>query len=254
MSENTVIQQVVTLIEKNENLVILTGAGVSKESGVPTFRDAMDGLWAKYDPEQLATPQAFKQNPKLVWDWYQFRRGLVRQAKPNPGHFALAEIERRFPKTQLITQNVDDLHERAGTKNIIHLHGNIAKSKCFNNCQGAPTLIDISQIEWNQESGPPPCPHCGAWVRPDVVWFHELLPDDNLGAAIDAVNCCDLMLVIGTSGFVTPAATMPSYAKSAGAKVVEVNPDYTMITRIVDLKLTGPSGKILPMIVEALAK
>ncbi|MBC8171164.1 MAG: NAD-dependent deacylase [Anaerolineae bacterium] len=233
-------------------MVILTGAGVSKESGVPTFRDAIDGLWAKYDPQQLATKAAFQANPKLVWDWYEYRRSLVRQAQPNPGHTALAALERRSSGLILITQNVDDLHERAGSQNIIHLHGNIAQSKCFFDCQGSPTIIDIAQITWDQTSGPPPCPHCGRWVRPDVVWFGEMLPQLALDAADHASRTADLMLVIGTSGLVEPAASLPRTAQAAGAKVVEINPDTSMLSSYVDLKLTGASGVILPQIIEAL--
>lgn len=251
MTENA-IQQAADLIKNAATIAVLTGAGVSKESGVPTFRDAMDGLWAKFDPQQLATPQAFKADPKLVWDWYEYRRGLVRGAKPNPGHFALAELEKRYPSLTIITQNVDDLHEQAGSKNIIHLHGNIAQSKCFDNCQGNPTLIDLDSYEWDHENTPPPCPHCGAHVRPDVVWFNEMLPLDELDRAKVVSVSCDVMIVVGTSGLVTPAASMPEYARQAGAKIIEVNPDYSMITRIADVKLEGASGEMLPKVIEAL--
>ena len=252
MSDNPLIRRVASLIQSSRKITILTGAGVSQESGVPTFRDAQDGLWAKYDPQQLATPEAFQRNPKLVWDWYEFRREMVRKAKPNPGHFALVEIQKRYPGAKLITQNIDDLHEQAGSRQVIHLHGCLAENKCFQNCQGDPTPVDITQIQWDKTSGPPPCPYCGGWVRPNVVWFTEIVLSDCLQTAFQACQTCDLMLVVGTSGFVTPAATMPAYAKSAGAKIVEVNPDYTMITRIVDIKLAGPSGQMLPLVVEAL--
>lgn len=252
MPDQAQIQQAADWIKASAKIAVLTGAGASKESGVPTFRDAMDGLWAKYNPEQLATPQAFQENPKLVWDWYEFRREMVRQANPNPGHLALAELERRYPTMRVITQNVDDLHERAGSKNVIHLHGNIAQSKCFFDCQGSPTLVDVSALVWDKTSGPPPCPNCGRWVRPDVVWFYEQLPTDQLDAAMAFGTVCDLMLVIGTSGLVTPAASLPGYAKQGGAKIIEVNPDHSMITRIADLKLTGTSAEILSRVVEAL--
>jgi NAD-dependent deacetylase len=252
VSDDRNIRQAADVIESSRNLVVLSGAGVSKESGVPTFRDAMEGLWEKYDPQQLATPQAFRANPKLVWDWYEFRRGLVRNAQPNPGHRALAALEKRAPNLRIITQNVDDLHEQAGSQNVIHLHGNIAQSKCFDNCQGAPTLIDLEALTWDRAIGPPSCPHCGGWVRPNVVWFGEILPQDQLRAAMTASQNCDLMLVVGTSGLVTPAANMPHYARSAGAKIIEVNPDHTMITQIADIKLKGPSGEMLPRVLEAL--
>ncbi|MEQ8672953.1 MAG: NAD-dependent deacylase [Aggregatilineales bacterium] len=249
---NDNIQQAADLIKNAKEIAVLTGAGVSKESGVPTFRDAMDGLWAKFDPQQLATQEAFEANPKLVWDWYEYRRGLVRGAKPNAGHYALAELEKRYASLTIITQNVDDLHEQAGSKNVIHLHGNIAQSKCFDNCQGDPTLIDLNSYAWDREQTPPPCPHCGAYVRPDVVWFGEMLPLKELDRAkVVSVNC-DVMIVVGTSGLVTPAASMPEYARQAGAKIIEVNPDYSMITRIADIKLEGASGEMLPRVIEAL--
>lgn len=252
MTDLTAIQQAAEWLNTSTNIVILTGAGVSKESGVPTFRDAIDGLWSKYDPQQLATKEAFQANPRLVWDWYEYRRGLVRQAQPNPGHLALAELEKRCPELILITQNVDDLHEQAGSRNIIHLHGNIAQSKCFFDCQGSPTLIDVSQITWDQTNGPPPCPYCGRWVRPDVVWFGEMLPANALDAAYNASRSADLMLVIGTSGMVEPAAGLPRLARQTGAKVIEMNPDATPLTRYADLKLSGASGVILPQLIEAL--
>ncbi len=252
MTTGAKIGQAAKLITNANKIVVLTGAGVSKESGVPTFRDAMDGLWAQYDPQQLATPQAFAADPKLVWDWYEFRRGLVRDARPNPGHIAIAAIERRQPQTWVVTQNVDNLHEQAGSQQIIHLHGNIAQSKCAANCRGTPTLIDVTTLVWDVEAGPPPCPHCGTHVRPDVVWFGESLPTDALHHALDLSNACDLMIVVGTSGLVNPAASLPQYTKRNGGKVLEVNPDYSMISRYADLRLEAPSGEVLPRVVEAL--
>jgi len=246
------IQQAAKHIKNASHIAVSTGAGVSAESGVPTFRDAQTGLWAKYDPQQLATADAFRRDPKLVWDWYEFRRGLVRNAKPNPGHFALTELQKRHPKTEIVTQNVDDLHEQAGSTGIIHLHGNIAQSKCFNNCQGDPTVIDISGLTWDAEVGPPACPHCGAHVRPNVVWFGEMLPVAMLDAAKIAAINCDVMLVVGTSGMVNPAASLPIIVKQRGGIVIEVNPNETPITQIADLRLDGPSGEILPQVLAAL--
>lgn len=253
MVEHTLIQQAADLIARSISIVVLTGAGVSKESGVPTFRDALDGLWSQYDPMKLATPHAFENNPKLVWDWYQFRREMMGNAEPNPGHFALADLERKCPGILLVTQNVDDLHEQAGNQNIIHLHGNIMQNKCFFNCRGNPTPVDISTIDWDQESGPPLCPHCARWVRPDVVWFTEPLPGRELQAAEHASADCELMIVVGTSGLVTPAATLPHYAKHSKAKIIEVNPQHSMVTRIADIVLQGPSGEVLPRVMEALS-
>lgn len=246
------IQQAAELIQQANTITILTGAGVSKESGVPTFRDALEGLWAKYNPEQLATPYAFQENPKLVWDWYEWRRELVASVSPNPGHYALAEIENFKDLVTIITQNVDDLHEQAGSKNVIHLHGNIATHKCFDNCQGTPTLIDTTQLEYDAEAGPPKCPYCQAYVRPNVVWFHESLPLIELNKAVEFSQLCDLMIVVGTSGLVSPASELPRIAKQNSAKIIEVNPDYSMITRYADIKLEAPSGEILPQVIEAL--
>ncbi len=254
MADQKLIQQAAEIIGKSRNLAALTGAGVSKESGVPTFRDALDGLWAKYNPEELATPMAFKANPKLVWDWYEYRRNLVGQAKPNPGHYALAQLEKHAPKLAVITQNVDDLHEQAGSTKIIHLHGNIAQNKCFDNCQGTPTVIDVSKLDYDKNSGPPACPHCGAYVRPDVVWYHEMLPEKELSQATMLSQQADVMIVVGTSGIVTPAARLPGIAKQSDATIIEINPDYSMITRIADIKLDGPSGEIMPLILAEIEK
>ncbi|TVR23569.1 MAG: NAD-dependent deacylase [Anaerolineaceae bacterium] len=256
MTTQAKIDAAARLINGAKKIAVLTGAGVSKESGVPTFRDALEGLWARYDPQELATPQAFQRNPKLVWDWYEFRRKMVRKAKPNPGHVALTEIQKRKPDTWIITQNVDDLHEQAGSQNVIHLHGNIASTKCSADCCGKPTLIDLDALpdtlKWDAEKQPPPCPYCGAYARPDVVWFGEVLPADALSHAHDLSVACDVMIVVGTSGLVTPAANLPHYAKRAGAMVVEVNPDHSMISPIADLRLEAPSGQALPRVVERL--
>lgn len=248
------IAQAAALLKTAQKVAVLTGAGVSKESGVPTFRDAMEGLWAKYDPQELATPMAFQKNPKLVWDWYQFRRDLVRNAKPNPGHVALAQLAKRFPTFTLITQNVDDLHEQAGSTSVVHLHGNIAETKCFDNCQGNPTIVDLTTIQVDPENTPPLCPHCGRWLRPNVVWFHEILPQRELSLATTACETADVILVIGTSGLVEPAASLPKIGKMHGAKIIEVNPDYSMLTRIADVKLEGASGVMLPQLVEAMGE
>ncbi len=251
MSE-TLIQQAAETLNAASRIAVLTGAGVSKESGVPTFRDAQTGLWAKYDATQLANAVAYLTNPKLVWDWYTMRREMMSGAKPNPGHHSIAELQRRKPSTRIITQNVDDLHEQAGNTDVIHLHGNIAQNKCFANCQGDPTMIDVSTLEWDGESGPPECPYCGKLVRPHVVWFGEILPSGAINTAVQLTLDCDVMLVVGTSGLVTPAAALPGHAKDKGAVIIEVNPDYSMITRIADIKLDGPSGEMLPLVLAAM--
>ncbi len=252
MSLEDLIQQSAKLIRSSQRLTALTGAGVSAESGISTFRDALTGLWAQYDPTRLATRQAFEDNPKLVWDFYEFRRELMRPAQPNPAHLALAELEHLYPNMQLITQNIDDLHERAGSHHVIRLHGRIEANRCSANCQGSPTPVDISQLTWDHEAGLPLCPYCGSPVRPDVVWFGEALPGDALDAAHNAAQHTDLMLVVGTSGVVRPAADLPEIAKRAGATIIEFNPVESAITPIADLWLPAPSGETLPRVLAAL--
>ncbi len=226
-------------------VTVLTGSGVSAESGVPTFRDAQTGLWARYEPQELATPEAFERDPRLVWEWYQWRRDLVRQAEPNPGHRALVEFERRVPTFLLATQNVDGLHRRAGSENVLELHGNIMRSKCsVEGVEAEPRTGD--------ESVPPPCPGCGAFLRPDVVWFGEALPEDVFAAASEAARNCDVFLSVGTSSLVYPAASLPSEAARSGAMLVEVNPDDTPLTPHADYTLRGRAGEVLPVLVDAL--
>jgi len=248
------IQRAASLIHASKRPCVLTGAGVSKESDIPTFRDALEGLWAQYDPQQLATPTAFARNPKLVWDFYEMRRERMRPAQPNPGHVALADIERLKGGLPVITQNVDDLHERGGSTQVIHLHGLIARNKCSHDCQGDPTLIDVGQLSWDQESGPPSCPHCGAHVRPDVVWFGEMLPRAPLERAYELARACDLMIVVGTSGIVTPAADMPRVARCQGATLIEINPYASELTPTMDIWLQAPAGEALPRILAAMER
>lgn len=218
---------------------VLTGAGVSQESGVPTFRDAQTGLWARYRVEELATPEAFRQQPRLVWEWYAWRRELVAAAKPNPAHVALAQLEARVPHFRLVTQNVDGLHQRAGSRRVIELHGNITRTKCF--AEDAPVA------NW-PETGevPPRCPRCGGPLRPDVVWFGEPLPPVELEEAWQASTTCEVFLSVGTSTVVYPAAALPSEALRSGATVVEVNPTLTPFTDQAHYVLAGPAGVVLP--------
>ncbi len=224
-------------------VAVLTGAGVSAESGVPTFRDALTGLWAHYDPRLLATPSAFARDPKLVWEWYAMRRAMMRDVAPNAGHHALAALERRAPALLLATQNVDGLHQRAGSRNVVELHGNITRVKC-SGC-GAPAAT------WDEHATPPRCARCGAFLRPDVVWFEEMLPADALAAAEDAAARCDVLLVAGTSAEVYPAAALPERARRAGARVVEINPAATPMSALAHDTLRGPSGTVLPALVAA---
>jgi NAD-dependent deacetylase len=220
-------------------VVALTGAGISAESGIPTFRDAQTGLWARFRPEELATAAAFRRDPKLVWDWYEWRRGLVAQAAPNAGHRALARLEGLVPGFTLVTQNVDGLHVRAGSQRVIELHGNIYRSRCFEEdvvVEGGIAAPD----------GPPRCPRCGAPLRPDVVWFGETLPPQALADAEAAARECDLLFSIGTSAAVFPAAQLPVTALQSGAMVVEINKDPTPLTGVATFSLLGQAGEILP--------
>jgi len=225
----------------------LTGAGVSAESGVPTFRDALTGLWARCDPLELATPSAFARQPKLVWDWYAARREALRDAAPNPGHRALVDIERRVPSFLLATQNVDGLHARAGSRSLVELHGNLARVRCSREGR----VVDRWDEPVEGSTTPPRCPHCGAFLRPDVVWFEEALPAEALERADDAARHCDLMIVAGTSAEVYPAAELPRTARAAGALVVEVNPRGTPLTPMADFAIAVPAGLALPAFVAA---
>ena len=246
MGDSVVIPaEVENALRKARQVVALTGAGISAESGVPTFRDAQTGLWAKYDPQELATPQAFRRNPKLVWDWYAWRRELVAVAEPNPGHFALAKIERLVPQFTLITQNVDSLHQKAGNIAVIELHGNISRIKCYEEDK----IVD----HWQEPDGDglPRCPRCGGMLRPDVVWFGEMLPAAALQQAINASRSADFFLTIGTSGIVQPAASLPFEAIENGAIAVEINPSETSLSAWMHHELRGPSGVILPALIAA---
>ncbi len=238
--------ELVDLLRNVGHIAVLTGAGVSAESGVPTFREAQTGLWARYDPQELATPQAFMRDPKLVWEWYAWRRGLVSGVEPNPAHYALAEMARRVPTFTLITQNVDGLHQRAGSEGVIELHGNIIRCKCFS-CD--TTAFNLDEREDAAEEIPPRCDSCGGLLRPDVVWFSEPLPVDALDRAYDASRRCDLFLTIGTSALVHPAASLPVQAISQGIPTVEINPQTTPLTGSMTFVLNGPAGEILPRLV-----
>ena len=225
-----------------ERLVALTGAGVSKESGIPTFREAQTGLWAQYDPTELATPQAFQRDPKLVWEWYQWRRSLVGGAQPNPGHTALVTMAVQSPSLVLITQNIDGFHQQAGSRNVVELHGSIQRNKCSQENTIVQEWVDDGSI-------PPRCPDCGSFLRPDVVWFGENLPPSAIQAAVQAAQEANVFFSIGTSAVVEPAASLPLIAQQAGAVLVEINPDHTPVTSHADYVLQGPSGVILPELV-----
>jgi NAD-dependent deacetylase len=215
---------------------------VSAESGVPTFRGE-GGLWRNYRAEELATPQAFARDPSLVWEWYNMRREALADIRPNPAHTALAMLEGRVEDFTLITQNVDGLHEEGGSRNIVELHGNIWRVRCTG-CGVVEENRDVPIVI------PPSCSTCGALLRPHIVWFGEALPDDAITAAYAALERCDILLVVGTSGVVQPAASMASVAKGAGGYVVEVNIELTPNTTVVDKTIAGKAAEVLPLIVE----
>lgn len=226
--------------------VVLTGSGISAESGVPTFREAQTGLWARFDPQELATPEAFARDPKLVWDWYAWRRKLVSEAEPNAGHLAIVEAQQIYPDFTLVTQNVDGLHQRAGSSGLVELHGNICRTRC---------PIEGTEVEtYDDIESPPHCQACGARLRPDVVWFGEMLPYGALGAASEAARRSDLFLSVGTSGLVYPAAALPFEALENGATVVEINPEETPLTPHADYALRGRAGDVLPRLIRELSK
>jgi len=237
--DTTHIQQAAEILRTAQRIAVLTGAGISAESGVPTFR-GKDGLWRQFRAEDLATPEAFARDPKLVWEWYDWRRGIIGRVEPNPGHKVLARWEQAFPDFSLITQNVDGLHARAGSKNILELHGNIWKTRCTKE----ETIAE--NYESPLKTIPPTCPNCGAMLRPHIVWFGESLDQDVLRRAFGLSSLCDVMLVIGTSAFVQPAASLPLHAAEAGAKIIEINPDPTPLTHYANVSLHGKAGEILP--------
>ncbi|MGH9645824.1 MAG: SIR2 family NAD-dependent protein deacylase [Bryobacteraceae bacterium] len=226
---------------KASSLAVLTGAGVSAESNIPTFR-GKDGLWKQRRPEDLATPQAFARDPKTVWEWYDMRRQRVAQAQPNPGHYALARLEERTPNFTLITQNVDDLHERAGSRRILKVHGDLFRVRCTG-CgkEQRDKRVPLPEI-------PPHC-ECGSLQRPGVVWFGEALPQDVWRAAEQAARTADVFLVVGTSAVVYPAAGLVELAKSCGATLIEINLEETPILHYADASLQGKSGDLLPQLI-----
>ena len=248
------------LVAAAERPVVLSGAGMSAESGIPTFRDAQTGLWERFSAEELATEEAFLADPALVWSWYRWRARMVRARRPNPGHDAVAAWQRRTPDLEVVTQNVDDLHERAGARVLAHLHGSLFEHRCAE-CgapadvdPGAPSDVDAAGSEADLEAmlreAPPACPACGTGrIRPGVVWFGEMLPQEPWERAYEALERCDLALVVGTSGLIQPAASLPFVALGAGVAVVEVNPVKTELSGAVTHALRGSAGAVLPALV-----
>lgn len=237
------LNELATIIRTARHIAVLTGAGVSAESGIPTFRDALTGLWATFNPQELATPEAFERNPRMVWEWYDYRRQLLADAQPNPAHLALAELERRVPRMTLITQNIDSLHQRAGSQNVVELHGNLQRSKCFHEDVVVERWADTGDV-------PPRCPNCGGLLRPDVVWFGELLPAEQLTQARDAALDCDVFMSIGTSGQVEPAASLPYLAMRNHATIVIINPEVQDSVSKGYFSISAKAGEFLPQLVQ----
>ena len=255
----------VAMLGRAKRVVVFTGAGISAESGIPTFRDALTGLWARFDAQALATPEAFRADPALVWGWYEWRRRAVLRVRPNPGHAAVAAIEARVPGSVVVTQNVDDLHERAGSSAPIHLHGSLFAPRCSACGEPAATPHDPGEVPpapphdpgdvpvggGEGPVAPPVCLVCSGFVRPGVVWFGEALPEAAFEASVDAAANCDLFLTVGTSGLVYPAAEIPQVAARFGATVIQVNPQPTPLDAVAHVNLHGPAAQILPGLVDA---
>jgi NAD-dependent deacetylase len=237
------LERAAGLLRAATRVAVLTGAGVSAESGVPTFRDA-GGLWEGHRVEEVATPRAFARNPVLVWRFYNLRRTALRSVRPNPGHHALARLEERLgpERFALITQNVDGLHRAAGSRHVLEVHGSLARVRCTGCGRVEARDDDLGEL--------PHCAHCNALLRPDVVWFEEMLPEDVWAEAVAAAGACDCFLVVGTSAVVYPAAGLAGTARSRGASVIEVNLQPSAVSHQVDVGLYGPSGEILPRLVE----
>ena len=228
-------------LEKAYSVAVLTGAGISASSGIPTFR-GKDGIWKKFKPEELANYNAFVKNPKLVWEWYGWRRNLIKNVRPNPAHYALVDLENIFKDFAVITQNVDNLHSLAGSNKLIELHGNIMRNKCIE-C-GKPFEGDF-----NLKEGIPKCTTCGGMIRPNVVWFGENLPEDQIMAAQELAMRCEVFFSIGTSSIVEPAASLPYMAKGNGAYLVEINIEETPLTGSANEFIQVPADKILPELI-----
>jgi NAD-dependent protein deacetylase/lipoamidase len=236
----------IKILKSSKRWTVLTGAGLSAESGIPTFRDAQKGLWAQFNPEELASREGFLQNPRRVWEWYDERRGLIAKARPNAGHLALVDLEKKLPRFTLITQNVDGLHRRAGSAHLLELHGDIQKSKCFEKNHPADSWEKTGEV-------PPRCARCGSFLRPDVIWFGEALLEKVLEESFRAAQDCDLFLSVGTSALVQPAALLPFEALNRGVPVVEINIEETPLTPYASYSLRGKAAETLPALVRALS-
>ena len=240
------IEALAAAVRSARTVAVLTGAGLSADSGLATFRDAQSGLWSQYRPEDLASPDAFARDPVTVWRWYRERRQHVGAAEPNAGHRALAELERRLPDLRLVTQNVDGLHQRAGHREVIEFHGNLLANRCH--LEGRIVTVD------DATDRPPPCPHCGGPVRPDVVWFGEAIPEAALERAAAAAEACDLFIAVGTAALVQPAAGLADLARQGGARIAELNPDDTALSTQADIRVQTRAAEALASMMRMLAE
>ncbi|UZM13105.1 NAD-dependent deacylase [Pseudomonas kielensis] len=247
----SVIEQAVEALQKAKKVVVFTGAGISADSGIPTYREKLSGIWEGYDPRDLETAKAFRANPQLVWGWYLWRRLRVAQAEPNAAHYAVARMADSQHHVSVITQNIDDLHERAGSLNVVHLHGSLAIPKCFACHRPAvaaphfPLMPDEGAL-----IEPPRCQRCNGKMRPAVVWYGEDLAPQAWKAAVHMVKECDLMISVGTSGIVMPAASLPDLALASGASVIHVNKIDVAIGEPGELMLMGAAAEVLPALLE----
>lgn len=241
-------------LRRARRVLVFTGAGISAESGIATFRDALTGLWSRFDAQALATPEAFRHHPDVVWGWYEWRRAQALQAQPNAGHLAIARLAELVPQLMVVTQNVDDLHERAGSTSVLHLHGSLHSPRC-SVCHAPFALpAGIPEAPPNgRRLSPPSCIHCGGPVRPGVVWFGESLPQDAWHQAVQAAKECDLLFSIGTSALVYPAAELPQRASARGAVIVQINPGATPLDAQADFNLRGQAAELLPRLLQALS-
>lgn len=242
------VEAAAVAIRRARRVCVLTGAGISAESGIPTFRDAQEGLWAQYSPLDLATPEGFERDPELVWRWYEWRREMIRAAEPNPGHIALARLALVVPSLTLVTQNVDGLHQRAGSPGVVEYHGNVLRDRC----SVEQAVADRS--EESRRAQLPRCAACGGLLRPDVVWFGEAIPREAMLLADDAAATCDVFLSVGTSSLVYPAAGLAEVALRRRVPVIEINPNSTDLTPHADIVLPGPAGRLLPALLAAIGR
>ena len=245
-NEAVIPDALIEALRSSRHVCVLTGSGISAESGVPTFREAQTGLWEHFDPHELATPEAFQSDPELIWKWYRWRRELIAKVEPNAGHKALVDLAGQVNEFTLVTQNVDGLHQRAGSQNVIEFHGNLFEDRCF--VEGCVVTDD-----YDASATVPTCPGCGSNLRPGVVWFGEAIPQNALHDSMTAASSCDLFLSIGTSSLVWPAAGLADTARAAGATIVEINPDTTPLSDATDFQLNGNAGTILPELLERLS-